>query len=308
MRCIRNLDIIRAHRPEYIVVLAGDHIYKADYARMLAFHVEHGAECTVGCIEVPLAEATGFGVMAVDDSYRIVDFIEKPKTPPAMPGRPDTALASMGVYIFDAEFLYDQLARDAGAAGSQRDFGRDVIPAIVAEGRAVAQPFGESAVTSSEAPQPYWRDVGTIDAYYEANIDLTAPAPKLDMYDLAWPVFTHQEQLPPAKFIFDEESRRGLAIDSLVSGGCIISGGQLRRSLLFSSCRVDDRTRIEGAVLLPHVRIGRDARLTRVVVDRGVEIPDGFVVGEDPELDARRFRRTEEGVVLITQPMLDQLA
>ena len=304
----QNLDIIRAYEPEYIVVLAGDHIYKMDYARMLAFHVEHGAECSVGCIEVPVAEATGFGVLAIDSSYRITDFVEKPKNPPAMPGRPDTALASMGVYIFNAAFLYDRLAQDAADPRSARDFGRDVIPAIVRDGRALAHPYSESAVTSAEAPNPYWRDVGTIDAYYDANIDLTAPAPKLDMYDVDWPVFTHQEQLPPAKFIFDEELRRGLAIDSLVSGGCIISGGSLRRSLLFSSCRIEERSRLDGAVLLPAVTVGRDVRLTKVVVDRGVVIPDGFVAGEDPVLDAERFRRTDEGVLLITQPMLDRLA
>lgn len=304
----QNLDIIRAYGPEYIVVLAGDHIYKMDYARMLAFHVDRGASCTVGCIEVPVPEATAFGVMAVDESLRVTDFVEKPKEPPPMPGKPDRALASMGLYIFDAAYLYDQLARDAADGASSHDFGKDVIPHIVARGEAIAHPYGLSAVTTPAAPEPYWRDVGTIDAYYEANIDLIEERPALDLYDMSWPVFTHQEQLPPAKFIYDEESRCGMAVDSLVSGGCLIAGAALRRSLLFSKCRIEECARLEGAVLLPSVQVGANARLTNVVVDRGCRIPEGFVAGEDPELDAQRFRRTEKGRLLITQPMLDRLA
>jgi glucose-1-phosphate adenylyltransferase len=303
----QNLDIIGSYEPDYIVILAGDHIYKMDYARMLAYHVENRAACTVGCIEVPVHEASAFGVMAVDSSFRVTDFVEKPKNPPPMPGRPDTALASMGLYIFDAKFLYDRLARDAADPGSSHDFGKDILPAVVRDGLALAHSFSLSAITSPAAPEPYWRDVGTIDAYYEANIDLVKPAPALDLYDGDWPVITHQEQLPPAKFIYDEEHRCGRAVDSVVSGGCVIAGGSLRRSLLFSSCHVDECAQLTGAVLLPSVRVGRNARLNRVIVDRGVVIPDGFVAGEDPEDDARRFRRSEDGIVLITEAMMERL-
>ena len=303
----QNLDILRSHGPSTIVVLAGDHIYKMDYSILLAAHAESGAPCTVGCIEVPLAEARGFGVMTVDSAYRITDFVEKPDDPPAMPGRPDRALASMGLYVFDAEFLYEQLTRDLADPASSHDFGRDLIPHVVGQGQAAAHSFARSCVASNPDAAPYWRDVGTIDAYWQANIDLTAVEPALDMYDTAWPIWTHQLQLAPAKFLFDEETRRGAAIDSLVSGGCVISGSTLRRSLLFSQVRVNSYCQIEGGVFLPSVEVGRHARLRNVVVDRGVAIPEGLVVGEDPEEDARRFRRTEGGIVLITKAMLERL-
>ena len=303
----QNLDIIRSEGPDYIVVLAGDHIYKMDYGAMLRFHVEHDARCTVACFEVPREEATAFGVMAVNDEHRIVDFVEKPPDPPPMPGRPDRALASMGIYVFDAEYMYDELARDASNAGSAHDFGRNLVPAAVAQGVAYAQPFDDACVRSEAGEAPYWRDVGTIDAYWEANIDLTATKPQLNLYDHDWPIWTYQPQLPPAKFVHNTADRRGIAIESMVSGGCIISGG-LFRSLLFSNCRVHSWSQVNWSVLLPSVQIGRRTRLTKTVVDRGCVIPDGLIVGEDADEDARRFHRTPGGVTLITRPMLARLA
>jgi glucose-1-phosphate adenylyltransferase len=302
----QNFDIIRSHKPEYIVVLAGDHIYKQDYSIMLASHAASGAECTVACIEVPLQEATAFGVMAVDTSNRITDFVEKPANPPAMPGKPDKALASMGIYVFNAKFLYEQLERDIADPSSNHDFGKDIIPQAVRMGCAAAHPFGESCVGEPDK-EPYWRDVGTIDAYWLANLDLTATRPALNMYDTNWPIWTYQEQLPPAKFVHNEGDRRGMALESLVSGGCIISGSLVLRSLLFSKCRVHSWCKVEDAVLLPEVELKQHARLTRVVVDRGCCIPEGLVVGEDPAEDVRRFYRTESGVTLITSDMLARL-
>ena len=304
----QNIDIIRDDNPEYILVLAGDHIYKMDYSSMLAYHVEKGAQCTVACIEVPLQEARGFGVMAIDPSNQITSFVEKPEHPPAMPGKPDVALASMGIYVFNAKYLYDSLARDLADPASSHDFGKDIIPQAVREGVAAAHPFSESCVSKDDDSEPYWRDVGTIDAYWEANIDLTAVEPKLDMYDTTWPIWTYQEQLAPAKFVFNRDGRRGMAVDSLVSGGCIISGSQIDRSLLFSRCRINSYSEIEQSVLLPGVSVGRHSRLKRVVIDRGCSIPEGTVVGEDPVEDARRFERTENGITLITQDMLNRLA
>jgi glucose-1-phosphate adenylyltransferase len=303
----QNIDIIESNHPKFVVILAGDHIYKMDYGSMLAYHVAKGAECTVGCIEVPLAEASAFGVMAVDSAGQITDFIEKPANPPPMTGRPDMALASMGVYVFNAQYLYDELKRDIADPTSAHDFGRDIIPAAVRNGVACAQPFSMSCVMSEGDESPYWRDVGTIDAYWEANIDLTATKPQLNLYDNDWPIWTWQEQLPPAKFVHNEPGRRGQALESMVSGGCIISG-ELNRSLLFSKCRVHSHSVVNWSVMLPHVEVGRHVRLNRVVVDRGCRLPDGLMVGEDPVEDARRFRRTESGVTLITQAMLNRLA
>ena len=303
----QNLDIVESYGPEYIVILAGDHIYKMDYEVMLAQHAETGADVTVGCIEVPRMEATGFGVMAVDAQDRITSFVEKPSDPPGMPDRPDFALASMGIYAFRADTLYEQLRRDAADLQSSHDFGRDLIPWLVQNARAVAHRFSTSCVRSDQEQEIYWRDVGTVDAYWEANIDLTTVLPNLDLYDSDWPIWTYAEVTPPAKFVHDEEGRRGVAVSSLVSGGCIISGASLRRSLLFTGVHVHSYARLEGAVVLPYVDIGRNARLSNVVIDRGVRIPDGLVVGEDAETDARRFRRSQRGVCLITQPMLDRL-
>ncbi len=303
----QNIDIVEDLAPRHIVLLAGDHVYKMDYELMLAQHVEQGADVTVSCVTVPRMEATGFGVMHVDAADRIVDFVEKPADPPAIPGQPDLALASMGIYVFETRFLVEQLRRDAADPHSSRDFGKDLIPYLVRHGKAVAHRFERSCVRSASEAAPYWRDVGTVDAYWQANIDLTAVIPDLDLYDRDWPIWTNVENTPPAKFVHDEEGRRGEAIASMVSGGCIVSGALARRSLLFTHVHVHSYASIEGAVLLPHVDVGRGARLTNVVVDRGVRIPDGLVVGEDPVADAARFRRTEKGICLITQPMLDRL-
>ena len=303
----QNIDIIEAYDPRYIVLLAGDHVYKMDYGLMLRQHVDEDADVTVACIEVPRMEATGFGVMAVDEQDRITSFLEKPADPPGIPGDPDHALASMGVYVFETRFLIDQLRRDASRPGSTHDFGRDIIPHIVAGGRAIAHRFATSCVRSASESQAYWRDVGTVDAYWEANIDLTDFVPGLDLYDRDWPIWTYAEIVPPAKFIHDETVRRGQAISSLVSGGCIVSGSSIRRSLLFTGVHTHSYASIDGAVVLPYAQIGRGARLRNVVIDRGVRIPDNLVVGEDPAHDAARFRRTDRGTCLITQPMIDAL-
>ena len=303
----QNIDIIQSYGPKYILILAGDHIYKQDYSRMIRQHVETGADVTVGCIEVPRMEATGFGVMKVDDNDRILDFVEKPADPPAMPGHPDLALASMGIYVFEAEYLYGLLQKDAENPDSKNDFGGDIVPDIVKNGHAVAHPFSRSCVRSGNEPEPYWRDVGTIDAFWKANIDLTDFTPELDLYDNSWPIWTYSELTAPAKFIHNEEGRRGQAVSSMVSGGCIISGSQLHRCLMFTGVRVNLFSTLDGVVALPYVEIGRNARLTKVVIDRGVVIPDGLVVGEDPELDAKRFHRSDGGVCLITEPMIEAL-
>ncbi|MCL5775439.1 glucose-1-phosphate adenylyltransferase [Limibaculum sp. FT325] len=303
----QNIDIIEGYAPAYMVILAGDHVYKQDYEPMLRQHVETGADVTVGCIEVSRAEATGFGVMAVDATGRITDFVEKPADPPEMPGRPGICLASMGIYVFDTRFLVDLLRADQADPASSHDFGKDLIPALVKGGKAVAHPFSQSCIMTGSERAPYWRDVGTIDAFWQANVDLTDFEPELDLYDTTWPIWTYAEQTPPAKFIHDEEGRRGSAVSSMVSGGCIISGASVTRSLLFTGVRANSWSELSGAVVLPYAEIGRHARLRDVVIDRGVKIPAGLVVGEDEDDDARRFRRTEGGVCLITQPMIDRL-
>jgi glucose-1-phosphate adenylyltransferase len=303
----QNIDIIEGYEPRFIVLLAGDHVYKMDYEAMLRQHVDTGADVTVGCLEVPLADAKGFGVMHVDTSDRILSFVEKPKNPPPMPGRPDTALASMGIYVFETKTLIDQLKRDADDPASSRDFGKDIIPWLVKHGRAFAHHFSRSCVRSSKEGAPYWRDVGTVDAYFEANIDLTDVVPDLDLYDESWPIWTFAQITPPAKFVHDVDGRRGMAVSSLVSGGCIVSGASLKRTLLCTGARVNSFTTVENAVVLPDVDIGRNCHVRNVVIDRGVKIPDGLVVGEDPVADERRFRRTEKGICLITQGMIDRL-
>jgi glucose-1-phosphate adenylyltransferase len=303
----QNIDIIESYAPRYIVLLAGDHVYKMDYEQMLQQHVEQKADVTVGCIEVSREEARGFGVMAVDAQDRITRFLEKPADPPGLPGKPERSLASMGIYVFETNFLIDILRRDAELADSNHDFGGDIIPYLVANGKAVAHRFERSCVRTTPTSQIYWRDVGTVDAYWEANIDLTDFVPGLDLYDTNWPIWTYGEIVPPAKFIHDENGRRGTAISSLVSGGCIVSGTNVRRSLLFTGVHTHSYASVDQAVLLPYAQVGRHARLTRVVIDRGVVIPDGLVVGEDPVADAKRFRRSPRGICLITQPMIDQL-
>jgi glucose-1-phosphate adenylyltransferase len=290
-----------------MVILAGDHVYKMDYEWMLQQHVDSGADVTIGCLEVPRMEAVGFGVMHVNDKDEIIAFVEKPADPPPIPDKPDFALASMGIYVFHTKFLLDALRRDAADPTSSRDFGKDIIPYIVNNGKAVAHRFAKSCVRSDFEHEPYWRDVGTIDAYWQANIDLTAIVPELDIYDKSWPIWTYAEITPPAKFVHDDEDRRGSATSSVVSGDCIISGAMLNNSLLFTGVRANSFSKMEGAVILPNVKIGRRAQLKNVVIDHGVVIPEGLVVGEDPELDAKRFRRTESGICLITQPMIDKL-
>ena len=303
----QNQDILDSYHADYVVVLGGDHIYKMNYALMLADHVAKGRECTVACIEVPLDEARAFGVMGVDAQWNITDFVEKPANPPCVPGRPDRALASMGIYIFNAAYLYAELARDMADPQSSHDFGKDIIPRAVRLGQAVAHPLAMSCVTSTAGEEPYWRDVGTIDSFWDANIDLTATEPLLNLYDARWPVWTYQPQLAPAKFVHNQDERRGMAVESLVSGGSIISG-QVVRSVLFSSVRVHSWSQVQWSVLLPEVEVGRRVRLNREVVDRGCHIPDGMVIGEDPQLDAQRFFRTDNGITLVTRAMLAALA
>lgn len=303
----QNIDIIESHAPEYMVILAGDHIYKMDYELILQQHCETGADVTIACLEVPRMEAVGFGVMAVDEHDNVTAFVEKPADPPAIPGNPDIALASMGIYVFHTKLLFDELRRDAETPGSSRDFGKDIIPYLVKHGKAVAHRFSDSCVRSGSEVEAYWRDVGTVDAYWEANIDLTDVVPKLDLYDRSWPLWTYSEVTPPAKFVHADDGRRGEAVSSLVSGDCIISGSSIHRSLIFTGTRAHSYSMLDQAVILPHCVIGRGARLSKVVVDRGVEIPDGLVVGEDAASDAQRFRRTDNGVVLVTKSMIDRL-
>jgi glucose-1-phosphate adenylyltransferase len=303
----QNLDIIEGYEPEYLIILAGDHVYKMDYEKMLDQHVREGADVTVACVEVPQSEASAFGVMHVDENDRIISFLEKPADPPEIPGQPGLSLASMGIYVFSRKLLFDQLRRDADDPNSAHDFGKDIIPFLVERSGAVAHRFSKSCVRSPSEPGSYWRDVGTIDAYYDANLDLTEVVPELDIYDRDWPIWTYSEITPPAKFVHDEDGRRGMGVSSLVAGGCIISGARIHRTLLSTSVHLHSYADVDYSVILPGVDVGRGARLRGCVVDANVKIPDGLVVGEDPEEDGRRFRRTERGVVLITQPMIDRL-
>ncbi len=301
----QNIDIVDSYGIDYIVILAGDHIYKMDYEVMLRQHVDSGADVTVGCLTVPRMEATAFGVMATDKDGRITSFLEKPADPPGMPDNPAMALASMGIYVFTWKFLRDLLLKDAEDPNSSHDFGTDLIPDIVKNGKAVAHRFDESCVRHTPDAPAYWKDVGTVDAFWEANIALTDFTPDLDLWDKNWPIWTYSESVPPAKFIHDEKDRRGVAISSMVSGGCIISGTEVRNSLLFTEVHTNSYAVLDHAIVLPYVTVERSARLRRVVIDRGVTIPEGLVVGEDPEEDAKWFRVSEKGVTLITQAMLD---
>ncbi len=300
----QNLDIIKSSRPEYIVVLAGDHVYKMDYTVMLGDHVKGGLGCTVACTEVPRAEASAFGVMAVDDANLVTNFLEKPKDPPGMPGNDSMTLASMGIYIFNAEYLYKLLEEDLANPKSTHDFGKDVIPRVVAEGQAYAHPFSRSCVGSVPGGHAYWRDVGTIDAFWAANLDLASITPELDIYDTEWPIWTYQRQLPPAKFVPDRNGSHGMTVNTIVSGGCIVSGSHVAHTVLFSNVRVHSFCNIDQCVILPNVTVSRNCRLRKVVIDRHCVLPEGLVVGEDAALDAARFERSEGGVVLITSDML----
>ncbi len=302
----QNLDILRRQDPQLVLILAGDHIYKMDYRRMIEDHLMRSARVTVACIEVPAEEASGFGVMKIDAEDRISAFQEKPATPYTIPGRPNRAMASMGIYLFDAAFLYDQLLSDAAIQGSTHDFGRDLIPRLVEDGFDIhVHHFGESCINIAHG-EPYWRDVGTVDAYWEANIDLTKVLPELNLYDHSWPVWTHQEQLPPAKFVFDDDNRRGMAIDSVVSGGCIVSGSTVRRSLLSSNARVHAFCTIEDSVLLPNVEVGEHSVVKHAIIDKHCKLPPRFRVGVDHEEDRKRFHVTEKGIVLVAPEMLGQ--
>jgi glucose-1-phosphate adenylyltransferase len=298
----QNLDIIRGRNPEFLLVLAGDHIYKMDYGAMLAYHVDNNADLTVGCVEVSVEAARDFGVMNTGDQYRVLSFIEKPKQPDAIPGHPEKVLASMGIYIFNKGFLYEQLIKDASMPGSSRDFGKDIIPEVVGRYRVFAYPF----MNMQSGVQNYWRDVGTLDSYWAANMELIAVDPELNLYDKTWPIWTFQEQTPPAKFVFDQDDRRGMAVDSMVSGGCIISGSKVTRSLLFSNVRVNSYSTIEDSVILPAVEIGRHCQLSRVIIDKGCNIPAHTVIGQDLEQDAKHYQVTDKGVVLVTGSMLAQ--
>jgi glucose-1-phosphate adenylyltransferase len=300
----QNIDIVDSYGVDYIIILAGDHIYKMDYEIMLRQHVETGADVTIGCLTVPRADATAFGVMATDVDGRITSFLEKPKDPPGTPEDPTVALASMGIYVFNWRFLRDLLRRDADDPNSSHDFGNDLIPGIVRNGKAMAHRFDLSCVRTPGAAA-YWKDVGTIDAFWQANIDLTNFTPDLDLWDKTWPIWTYSEMTPPAKFIHDEKNRRGMAVSSMVSGGCIISGTEVRNSLLFTMVHTNSYAVLDHAVVLPYVTVHRHARLRRVVIDRGVVIPEGLVVGEDPAEDGRFFRVTENGITLITQDMVN---
>ena len=302
----QNLAVLRRHSPEYVLILAGDHVYKMDYGRMIAFHVTHQADMTVACIEVPLADASAFGVLGIGADGRVVSFVEKPAQPQSIPNQPDRALASMGVYVFNARFLYEQLRRDADDPSSSHDFGKDLIPHLVSRYRTFSHRFADGCVGTTPGGKPYWRDVGTVDAYWEANMELTKVVPELNLYDRDWPIWTYQEQLPPAKFVLDDADRRGMAVDSMVSGGCIVSGAVMRRSLLFSDVRVQAHSVVEDSVVLPNVRIGSNVVLKRAVVDRRCEIADGTVIGVDPAHDRRRFHVTDNGITLITPQMLGQ--
>jgi glucose-1-phosphate adenylyltransferase len=300
---LQNLDIIRRHQPAYVLILAGDHIYKMDYGTMLAAHVERGADITVGCIEVGIEEASAFGVMAVDQDHRIVQFDEKPEQPPAIPGKPDKALASMGIYVFSTEVLYEELSREIQSSAFSHDFGRDIIPAAIKDRKVCAFPFSD---LKRENEQAYWRDVGTVDAFWEANMELIGVSPELNLYDSDWPIWTHQKQVPPAKFIFDDDGRRGMAVDSMVSGGCLVSGSLVRRSLLFNKVRVHSFCEVEDSVVFPNVDIARNCKIRRAILDRGCEVPTGTVIGHDIEADRKRFHVTARGIVLVTPEMLGQ--
>jgi glucose-1-phosphate adenylyltransferase len=301
----QNLREIRHARPEYVLVASGDHVYRMDYGRILAAHLERKADVTVACIEVPIENAKEFGVMAVDADQRVVSFEEKPASPASMASRPGMALASMGIYVFNARFLFEQLQRDADDPKSSHDFGKDVIPHCVKRYRTFAQSFADSHVGDIEKP-PYWRDVGTLDAYWEANMDLVQVTPQLNLYDNNWPIWTWQPQQPPGKFVFDDDDRRGTAVDSMVSGGCIVSGSTVRRSMLFTGVHVHSYSLIEESIVLPNVHIGRRCILRKCIVDKNCIIPEGMVIGLDPEADRRRFHVTDSGITLVSREMLGQ--
>ena len=299
----QNLDIMRNIGAEYVLILAGDHIYKMDYGQMLAAHVKNKADLTIACINVPLQDAKAFGVIGVDNEDRVIEFQEKPDHPKALPDNPEQAFASMGIYVFSAAFLYEQLIYDADDSKSEHDFGKDIIPRIIDKYRVYAHRFTDSCVGAKDGNY-YLRDVGTVDAYWEANMELTKVTPELNLYDRDWPIWTYQEQLPPAKFVFNNKGRCGMATDSLISGGCIVSGSVINQSVVFSDVRVHSFCEIKDSVILPEVTIGRNVKLNRVVIDKGAEIPEGMEIGFNPEEDKKRFYVTDKGITLVTPAML----
>lgn len=304
----QNIDIIKDHRPKYVLILAGDHIYKMDYSALVMDHIRMGSPVTVACIPVPREQASALGVMQVNDDNLITKFVEKPKDPPAMPGNPNMSLASMGIYVFDADFLYQVLDRDAATKGSHRDFGMDIIPAMVRDHLAHAHDFSKSCIRNrGNKSIVYWRDVGTIDAYWEANMDIASVQPQLDVYDSNWPIWTNQAQQPPAKFVQDINGTSSIVRNSTCSAGCIISGSSINQSVLFTSVRLHSNCFISESVILPFCIIHRGCRLTKVILDRGVEVPRGLIIGENAELDAKRFYRSEGGVTLVTRKMMENL-
>ncbi len=300
----QNIDIVQDHDPDYVLILAGDHIYRMDYGTMIAQHVESGADMTIGCIETDLETARALGVMKVNERYQILEFAEKPERPEPIPGRDDTALTSMGIYVFNKDFLFEQLHRDANIQGSSHDFGKDIIPRIIHEYNIVAYPFRDPKT----GEQAYWRDVGTVDAFWSTNLELIGVTPDLNLYDQTWPIWTYQEQVPPAKFVFDDDGRRGMAVDTMVAGGCIVSGSLVRHSMLFSNVRIHSYNVIEDSVLLPDVVVDRHCRINKAVIDRGCHIPEGTKIGQDLEEDAKYFHVTPGGVVLVTADRLKQMA
>lgn len=297
----QNLDIMRRHKPDYVLVLGGDHIYSMDYSRMLKEHVSSGADVTIGCIEVPRSEATGFGVMSVDEDFKVVRFTEKPANPEAMPGKPDKALASMGIYVFSTDFLFSKLIQDHDDKSSSHDFGKDIIPSIIDSHHVLAYPF-----VNEQGEPAYWRDVGTLESYWQSNMDLCSITPELNLYNREWPIWTYQAQLPPAKFTFDDDDRRGQAIDSMVSAGCIVSGARIKRSVISSNCLIHSFASVKNSVLLPKVEVGRHCRIQNAIIDKGCKIPAHTIIGEDPAEDAKRFHVEENGLVLVTPEMLGQ--
>ncbi|MGH1349114.1 MAG: glucose-1-phosphate adenylyltransferase [Nannocystales bacterium] len=303
----QNLQVIRQHGPRYVLILAGDHVYRQDYSRLIHAHIESGAEVTVSCVEVPRQEATAFGCVDADDTGEIVGFVEKPSNPPAVPGREGVSYASMGIYVFDIDVLLETLERDAGDDGSSHDFGHDIVPSLVGRRKLYAHPYRKSCVLTHGATEPYWRDVGTLDAFWDANMELISVTPQLDLYDSRWPIWTYQEQRPCAKFVFDDEDRRGMAVDSLVSAGCVVSGSTIRRSILFTDTRLNSYSEVTGSLILPRCDIGRRARLHNVIVASDCKVPEGIVIGEDAEADRERFHRTPAGITLVTPAMLEKL-
>ena len=298
----QNIDIIRSHNPEYVLILAGDHVYKMDYGEMLAYHSENNADLTVGCLEVPLADASAFGVMSINAQNHIIDFAEKPKNPTPMPGRPDMALSSMGIYVFNTEFLLNKLVEDSSDKNSDHDFGKNIIPSMIGKDRVFSYLFRDKVDDSKS----YWRDVGTVDGYWKANLELVDIKPELNLYDKEWPIWTHQEQVPPAKFVFDDDDRRGIALNSMVSGGCIISGASVRQSMLFTNVRVEQHSLVERSVIMPEAVVGPNCVIKNAIIDKGVILPPGTQIGVDAEEDAKRFYISPGGVVLVVPDMLGQ--